>query len=181
MHADRSNRIMLTLFGLLLLAAGAAAMAASTGAFGASFSRQTLLANRVGAYFGSHGGWLWPAIAGGCLLLGLACLRWMLALLASTDRAGDIIIGRSTHEGTTILRPAALVDALTSEVSAYHGVGAAKGRVIGDGRDPEVVLTVITTRAADLQALHHRIEAEAFAHARQAAGNPSLPIQLDLA
>jgi hypothetical protein len=181
MHADRTNRAMLALFGLLVLAVGAAAMAASTGVFGASFSRHTLLANRVSAYFGSHGGWLWPAIAVGCLLVGIACLRWMLALLASNDRAGDIIIGSSTDEGTTILRPAALVDALTSEVSAYHGVDSAKGRVIGDGRDPEVVLTVITTPAVDLQALHHRIEAEAFAHTRQAAGNPALPIQLDLA
>ena len=181
MHADRTNRLMLTLFGLLVLAAGAAAMAASTGVFGASFSRQTLLANRVSAYFGNHGGWLWPAIAGGCALIALACLRWMLALLASTDRAGDIIIGGSTDEGTTILRPAALVDALTSEVSAYHGVDSAKGRVIGDGGDPEVVLTVITAPAADLRTLHHRIEAEAFAHTRKAAGNPSLPIQLDLA
>jgi hypothetical protein len=105
----------------------------------------------------------------------------MLALLASTDRAGDIIIGSSTDEGTTILRPAALIDALTDEVGAYHGVDSAKGRVIGDGRDPEVVLTVSTAPAADLQALHHRIEDEAFAHARQATGNPSMPIQLDLA
>jgi hypothetical protein len=105
----------------------------------------------------------------------------MLALLASTDRAGDIIIGSSTDEGTTILRPAALIDALTSEVSTYHGVDSAKGRVIGDGRDPEVVLTVTTAHAADLQALHHRIEAEAFTHARQAVGAPSLPIQLELA
>jgi hypothetical protein len=105
----------------------------------------------------------------------------MLALLASTDRAGDIIVGSGTDKGTTILRPAALIDALTGEVSAYHGVDSAKGRVIGDGRDPEVVLTVTTAPAADLQALHHRIEDEALAHARQAAGNPSLPIQLDLA
>lgn len=181
MHADRINRVMLILFGLLVLVAGGAAMAASTGVFGTTFSRQTPLPNQVSAYFGNHGGWLWPAIAVGCLLIALACLRWMLALFASTDRAGDIIIGGSTDEGTTILRPAALIDAVTSEVSGYHGVDSAKGRVIGDGRDPEVVLTVITAPAADLQALYHRIEAEAFAHARLAAGNPSLPIQLDLA
>lgn len=181
MHADRINRIMLTLFGLLVLAAGGAAMAASTGVFGTSFAHQAPLANRVGTYFGRHGGWLWPAIAVGCLLIGLACLRWVLALLASNDRAGDIVIGASTDVGTTLLRPTALVDALTSEVSAYHGVDSAKGRVIGDGRDPEVVLTVITAQAADLQALHHRIETEAFAHARRAVGKPSMPIQLDLA
>jgi len=180
MHADRSNRVLLTLFGLLVLAAGAAAMAASTGVFGASLARQALVANRVGTYFGSHGGWLWPVIAGGCLIVGLACLRWMLALLASTDRAGDIIIGASTDEGTTVLRPAALVKALTSEVSGYHGVDAAKGRIIGDGRDPEVVLTVVASPTSDLQALHHRIADEACAHARQASGHPSLPIQLDL-
>ena len=181
MHADRTNRLMLTLFGVLVLAAGGGGMAASTGVFGAAFSRHYLFDNRASSYIGHHGGWLWPAVAGSCVLIALACMRWMLALLASTDRAGDIIIGGSTDEGTTILRPAALVDALTSEVSAYHGVDSAKGRVIGDGRDPEVVLTVITAPAADLRALHHRIEAEAFAHARHAAGNPSMPIQLVLA
>jgi hypothetical protein len=181
MHADRTNRVMLTLSGLILIALGGAAMAASTGVFGASFSQEDLFANRASAYFGHHGGWLWPAIAVAGLLIALACLRWMLALLASNDRAGDVIIGRSTDEGTTVLRPEALVDALTSEVSAYHGVDSAKGRVIGDGRDPAVVLTVITSPAADLLVLHHRIEAEAFAHARQTMGDPSLPIQLDLA
>ena len=181
MHADRTNRVMLTLFGLLLIVAGGSAMAASTGVFGSSHSHDTLLVNRVSLYFSHHGGWLWPAIAVGCLLLGLVCLRWLLALLASTDRAGDITIGPSTDEGTTILRPVALVDALTSEISAYRGVDSARGRVIGDSREPEVILTVTTTVTADLQALHHRIETEALAHARQATGNPALPVQLDLA
>lgn len=181
MHADRTNRFMLALAGLLLIAAGGAAMAASTGVFGASFARRTLTANRVSAYFAQHGGWLWPAVAVACLLAGLACLRWVLALLASTDRAGDITIGRGTDEGTTILRPAALIDALTAEVGAYHGVDSARGRVIGDARDPELVLTVITAPAADLQALHQRIEDEALTRARKALGNPALPVRLELA
>ena len=181
MHADRTNRFMLILLGLVLVAAGGAAMAASTGVFGSSHSRDTLLVNRVSEYFSHHGGWLWPAIAVGFLLVGLVCLRWLLALLASTDRAGDITIGPSTDEGTTILRPAALIDALTSEISAYRGVDSARGRVIGNSRDPEVVLTVTAAAAADLQALHRRIEDEALVHARQATGRPSLPVQLDLA
>ena len=180
MHADRTNRVALTLLGLILIAGGGTAMAASTGVFGASHARDTLLVNRVSIYFSHHGGWLWPAIAVGCLLIGLVCLRWLLALLASTDRAGDIIIGSGTDEGATVLRPAALVDALTSEISAYRGVDGARGRVIGNGRNPEVVLTVVTAHAADLRALHHRIESEAFTHARQATGDPALPIQLDL-
>jgi hypothetical protein len=180
MHADRTNRILLALFGLLVLAAGAASLAASTGAFGAAFSRRTLFDNPVGDYFSHHGGWLWPAIAGGCLLLALACLRWILALLASTDRVRDITIPGSTHQGTTVMHPAALTDALTREISTYHGVDAAKGRVIGDGRDPHIVLAVTPAPSADLHALHRRIEAEALTHARRALGQPALPVRLDL-
>jgi hypothetical protein len=180
MHADRTNRLLLAMAGLLVLAAGGAGMAASSGVFGAGFARRTLLDNRVSGYFSHHGGWLWPAIAGACLLLALACLRWILALLVSTDRAGDITIPGSADQGTTIVQPAALTDALTREISAYRGVDAAKGRVIGDDRSPEIVLTVSATPSADLHALHRRIEAEALAHARQALGKPSLPIQLDL-
>ncbi len=180
MHADRTNRLMVALFGLLVLAAGAGGIAASTGVFGAAFSRHHLFDNRASSYIGHHGGWLWPAVAGACLLLALACLRWALALLASTDRAGDITIPGGTDQGTTILQPAAITDALTREVSAYHGVDTAKSRIIGDGRDPEIVLIVTSLPSADLHALHRRIEAEALAHARQALGMPSLPIQLDL-
>jgi hypothetical protein len=180
MHADRTNRVALTLFGLLILAAGGAGMAASTGVFGAGLSRRTMLANPASRYIGHHGGWLWPTIAAACLLLALVCLRWILALLTSTDRTGDLPIPVSTGEGTTILQPAALTDALIREIVAYHGVDAAKGRLIGDGHQPQIVVTVTPEPAADLHALHQRIEAEALAHARQALGQPSLPIQLDL-
>jgi len=180
MHADRTNRLVLALFGLLVLVAGAGGMSASIGVFGAAFSRQTLFDNRASGFIGHHGGWLWPAVAGACLLLALACLRWILVLLASTDRVGDITIPGDTDQGTTILQPAAITDALTREVSAYHGVDMAKGRVIGDGGDPEIVLIVTPSPSADLHALHRRIGAEALAHARRALGKPSLPIQLDL-
>ena len=181
MHADRTNRVALGLFGLLLLAAGGAGMAASTtGVFASAFAQRALLDNPAGRYVGQHGGWLWPAIAAGCLLLALLCLRWIWALLASTDRAGDLTIPGRTDEGTTILQPAALADALTREISAYHGVEAAQGRVIGEANDPQIVLTVTPVRDGDLPALHRRIETEALAHARQALGKPSLPIQLHL-
>jgi hypothetical protein len=180
MHADRINRFALALAGLLVLVAGAAGMAASTGVFGTGFSRHTLFDNPAGRYIGHHGGWLWPAVAGACLLLALACLRWVLALLASTDRAGDITIPGDTGQGTTIVQPAAITDALTREISAYRGVDTAKGRVVGDSRNPAIVLTVTPSPSADLHVLHRRIETDALTHARQALGQPALPIQVDL-
>ena len=180
MHADRTNRVALTLFGLLVLIAGAAGMTASTGVFGTDFSKRTLFANRVSIYIGHHGTWVWAAAAGVCLLITLAALRWIVALLISTDRASDIPIPVSAHEGTTLLQPAALTGALTREVEAYHGVDTARGRIIGDASAPEIVIAVTASQSADLHALHRRIETEALAHARQALSNPALPIQLDL-
>jgi hypothetical protein len=181
MHADRTNRALLTLFGLLILLIGAAGMAASVGGFGTAFSRRTLFDNRVSTYIGQHGTWVWAAAAFICLLIALAALRWMLALLVSTDRAGDITVpGSKDQGGTTKLRPAALTGALAGEIGTYHGVDTAKGRMIGDASNPQIVLSVTATQTADLSALHHRVQTEALAHARQALDNPGLPIQLDL-
>ena len=111
----------------------------------------------------------------------LAALRWIVALLISTDRAGDIPVPVATREGTTILRPAALTGALTKEISTYRGVKDVHGRIIGESAAPEIVIAVTASQTTDLHALHQRIETEALAHARQALGQPDLPIQLDLA
>lgn len=180
MHADRTNRTVLTVFGLLVLLAGAAGMAASVGAFGTAFSRRTLFSNHVSAYIGQHGTWVWAAAAFICLLIALAALRWILALLVSTDRAGDLTVPGSRDQGTTKVQPTALTGALAGEITTYHGVDTAKGRVIGDETNPQIVLTITATPTADLPTLRHRLETEALPHARQALGNPALPIQLDL-
>jgi hypothetical protein len=180
MHADRTNRIALGLLGLLALLAGAAGMTASVGGWGAGFSHRAVFGNRVSSYVGAHGNWVWPAAAFVCLLLFLAALRWLLALLVSTDRAGDITLPGSKDHGITTLPPAALTGALAGEVESYYGVAAAKGRIIGDAKDPQIVLTVTATQNADLPRLHHRLETQALAHARQALGRADLPIQLDL-
>lgn len=180
MHADRTNRIALILFGLLVLLAGAAGITASTGVFGTAFSKRPLFANHVSTYVGQHGSWVWSAAAAVCLLIALLALRWIVALLISTDRAGDIPIPVSSHEGTTILQPTALTGALTREVGAYHGVDTARGRLIGDASAPEIVIAVTASQSADLHALHRRIETEALAHTRQALGKTDLPVHLHL-
>jgi hypothetical protein len=180
MHADRINRVALIVFGLLILIAGAGGLTASVGVFGNKFSHRTLFDNRVSTYIGHHS-WLWYVAAGVCLLIALLALRWILALLVSTDRAGDIPVPVTSREGTTILQPAALTGAVTREISTYHGVEAARGRIIGDPKAPEIVVAVTASQSTDLHALHQRIETEALTHARQALGQDDLAIQLDLA
>ena len=135
MHADRTNRVGLAVLGLLAVLTGAAGLSMSTGVFGSAYPGQTLLANQVGSYAGRNGAWLWPAAAGVCLLIALASLRWIIALLLSTDRARDITITRGARAGTTTMHPAALTGAVTREIETYHGVDSAKARVIGEPAD----------------------------------------------
>jgi hypothetical protein len=180
MHADRINRIALAVFGLLTLLTGAAGLTASTGGFGSAYAHRALFTNPVGAYVGRHGDWLWPAVAAACLLIAFLSLRWIVSLLLSTDRAGDITLTRDSRQGSTIMHPAALTGAVTREIESYHGVHAAKARVLGDPGDPTLVVTLSAYSSADLAALRHRVESDALRHARHALGKPDLPIQLDI-
>jgi hypothetical protein len=180
MHADRTNRIILLLLAVLLIAAGLAAGAASIGVLGTATRHSRLTANPAGNFIGTQGGWLWPVAAVAAAILVLLTLRWLLALLFSTDRSGDLLIHPGPPAGRTTLAPRALTEAIVEEIESYRGVNSARARVLGEPEDPELVVTAELDENADLPALRHRIETSALAHARSAVGNPSLPTQLDL-
>jgi hypothetical protein len=186
MHADRTNRVVLILLGVLLIAVGAAAGAASLGIYGHHLQHATLPDNLVGRYVGTHGTWLWPVTAVAVAVLVLLALRWLAALLFSTDRSGDLTIApASSHgpggggSGDTVLLARALTGAVLAEIEGYHGVSSARARLLGDPADPRLAVTALLTENADFAALRQRIESEAIAHARQALGT-SLPTRLDL-
>jgi hypothetical protein len=180
MHADRTNRAMLLLLAILLIAAGAAGGAASVGAFGTATLHGPLIHNRVDTYIGAHSVWFWPAAAGLGLIVVLLALRWLLVLLFSTDRSGDLTFPGDRSAGRTTLDAGALTEAVTQEIESYRGVHAARARLIGNPDDADLVVTVTLEETADLAALRQRIETGALTHARAAIGNPSMPIQLDL-
>ncbi|MGH3122544.1 MAG: alkaline shock response membrane anchor protein AmaP [Streptosporangiaceae bacterium] len=180
MHADRTNRTMLIVLAVLLLAVGLDAGAASIGVYGSTTQNSTLMDNPTGHYFGAHGIWLWPAAAAAALIIGLLALRWLIALLFSTDRSGDLLIHPGTSAGRTTLANGALTDAVVGEIEGYRGVDSARARLTGDPDDPELVVRAALEETADFTALRQRIETEALTHARQALGNMSLPTQLDL-
>jgi hypothetical protein len=180
MHADRTNRLAILVLAVLCIAAGAAGGAASVGAFGSATQHHALIANRVAAFVGTQGDWLWPAAAAAAAILVLLAMRWLLALLFSTDRSGDLAISAGGSAGRTTLAPGALTEAVVEEVESYRGVDSARGRILGDPTDPELVVIATLEETADFAALRRRIETGALTHARSAVGNPALPIQLDL-
>ena len=180
MHADRTNRISLLLLALLLIAAGLDAGAASLGLYGRFTEHSRLLANPTGRFFGAQGAWLWLVAAFAALVIVVLALRWLAALLFSTDRTGDLPIAPDGRPGRTILAAGALTGAVAREIESYRGVDNARARLIGDPGRPQLVVTATLEETADLAALRQRIETEALSHARAALDNPALPVQLDL-
>jgi hypothetical protein len=180
MHADRTNRITLSLLALLLIAAGLGAGAASLGLCGRAIQHSRLMANPTGRFFGAQGAWLWPVLAAAALIVVILALRWLAALLFSTDRSADLPILREGRPGRTILAAGALTDAVAGEVGSYRGVDTARARLIGDPGRPQLVVTAALEETADLGALRQRIETEALTHARTALDSPALAVQLDL-
>ncbi|MCW2528444.1 MAG: hypothetical protein JWM76_3304 [Pseudonocardiales bacterium] len=181
MHADRTNRSMLVLLAVLLIAAGGLGAATSFGAFGKRLEHRHLSQNRVWTFFGQHGDWLWPVAGLIAMIIVVLALRWLRTLLFSTDRSGDLRIASAKGSGKTTLHPGAVSDAVVAEIKSYRGVQFARARLIGDPEEPDLVVLVTLEDTADLVALRHRIETGALTHARQALDNPDLPIQLDLA
>jgi hypothetical protein len=180
MHADRTNRIALLLLALLLIAAGLDAGAASLGLYGRGTQHGRLMANPTGRFFGAQGAWLWPVLAAAALIVMMLALRWLAALLFSTDRSGDLPIAPHGRPGRTVLAAGALTDAVAGEIESYRGVDTARARLIGDSGRPRLVVTATLEQTADLAALRQRIETEALTHARTALDDPALAVQLDL-
>ena len=180
MHADKTNRSMLLLFGLLLVAAGVAGLLTNRGVLGKASARKALFDNAVSRYIGDNGSWLWPVFAVVCAIIALLCLRWIVTLLTSTDRAGDMTMPGDKSAGRTTVKGSALTTALVTELQTYRGVDSAKARLIGDDNIPDLVVHVTAMHAVDLGALRTRIETEALAHARRALDRPDLRIRLDL-
>ncbi len=180
MHADRTNRVILIILAVLLITIGAGAGAASIGTYPSGTMHSTLNDNPVWTFFGAQGDWLWPVIAAAAAILVLLALRWLLILLFSTDRLGDLPIASAGSAGHTTLAARALTDATATEIESYQGVHSASARLIGEHARPRLVVAVDLEADADAGALRHRIETGALTNARTAVGDPALPAQLDL-
>src|SRR5204863_9512817 len=87
MHTDRTNRLALTVFALIVFLAGGFGLTASTGGFGAAYAHRALLANRFGTYIRTHGDGLWPAAAAACPLIALIPPPWIAARTPAIDLA----------------------------------------------------------------------------------------------
>ena len=188
MYADRTNRLVIGLVGLIAVAVGVGGLLAAGGVFGHTFQHRRLIDNGFSRYVGDHGVWLWPVIAAVALVLVLLSIVWLFRLLFSTDRARSITIDapsrdqqdEATPAGRTTMTATAVPQAVTAEIDTYHGVTNTKARMLGEPSDPTLAIEVTAGRRTDLAALIERVEREAIAHVRTALEKPELPVRLDI-
>lgn len=180
MHADRTNRTVLVVLGLILLALGVSGLLLSAGTFDHDLAHRNLLDNPIGHFFSAQGIWLWPTTALGALILAMLCLWWLFTVVFSTARLGDITVRGDRSAGRTTVTANAISDAVSNEIEAYRGVHTVRVHAEGGPANPRLAVTVNTDHDADLPAVRRRVEANALQHARQALDNPDLPIRLDI-
>jgi hypothetical protein len=180
MYADRTNRALLTILGVVLAAAGTGGILAGTDVLGHHLADRYLTDNPIARYLGDNSVWFWPVAALVGVLAALLALRWLIAVLTPAPRAGDITVVGDRSGGTTAVDAGALTDAVTAEINSYRGIDASHARMYGSPGDPRLVIAVRTGGDADIAAVRQHIEDDALAHVRRALDRPDLPITLDI-
>lgn len=176
--ADRLNRVLVALLGLLLLAGGVLALVRSFGGLGARLADDRLL-TEAQTRFAERNAWFWLAVAAGAVVVALLALRWLLAQLRS-DRIDTMDLEPDPRKGATTLHPSAVTTAVCQEVESYRGVRNARARLLHDERHPDLVLSVELDDRADIAATRTRIETHALAQVRAVLGVSELPTRLTL-
>ncbi len=136
-RADRVNRAVLTVIGLLLLAGGAVGLAYSLGAFGEDRARRHLLSDQVHRFIRHNQTWFWIAVIVGCLILAALAVRWLLFQAKPQPTVGDFSYPLAEGEGKTSVSARAVVDAVVADLSGEPGVRKAGARL--RQQDPLVI------------------------------------------
>ncbi|GII76307.1 hypothetical protein Sru01_12890 [Sphaerisporangium rufum] len=172
-RTGRANRVWLAVLGLILLAAGAVALARGLGLcppLGPRYER--VLSARLGAWVAAHG-WFWPALAAAAVLVELLALRWLL-LQARTDAIRRITLPWTAGHGTARLSARAAADAVSDDVEAALPAGRARAVLGGTPAAPRVAVGVVLPDDADPAAARHGVH-RALARLRYALEDDRVP------
>jgi hypothetical protein len=173
-RADRLNRVVLTILGLLLLAAGVTGLLVGLGVFGADAATNRVLAPDVEPWVERNADWFWPAVALVAVLLALLALRWVVQQLR-TDRVGDLDLTVERDRGETRVDAGAVTDALVASVEELPGVDSASSRLLSRHGSRTLLLQVRLADRADARAVRSALAAGPLTELRQVLGTDTAP------
>jgi hypothetical protein len=173
-RADRLNRALLTLLGLLLSAAGVSGLLLGSGALGERYVRGRLLSPDFVDFVEDEAPWLWPLLALLALLLALLALRYLLLQLR-TDRVDAVDLTERRNRGETRVDAAAVTDALVDAVEACSGVESASARLIRVRRREQLLLYVRLADRADVGRARRELGEGPLTDLRRVLGEAACP------
>lgn len=178
-RADRLNRVLLTLLGLLLLAAGVTGLVLGSGVLDEGFADRRVLADDTVGFVEDNAGWIWPLVALAAVLLALLALRWLVQQLR-TDRVDDLDLTEYRNHGEVHVNSAALTDAVVDAVEQCPGVDNASARLIRVRGSEQLLVHVRLADRTDLAAARRALADGPLTDLQQVLGDLAPPVRVEL-
>jgi hypothetical protein len=123
--------------------------------------------------------WVYYVVAAAAIVVGLLCLRWLLAQVAVKPRSRVWQLEHDTSRGHTEVSTGVAVGPFTEEVTAYPGVRSVRAALTGTHRDPALIMTINATTDADLTEIRGRLASEGLPRLRQSLELGVLPVSVE--
>ncbi|MEV0707357.1 alkaline shock response membrane anchor protein AmaP [Nocardia aurea] len=169
------NRTLLGTVGALLLGGGVALLVAHYGRLPGVDADSTLVPGSA-----APPTWVFWTVLVGAVVLGLLCLRWLLAQVSRMPRARIWETEGAEHPGATILESTIAAAPVATDIESYDGVDSASAWLAGTRTAPELHLVVTAEPSADITALRHRILDHAVARLRAALEVEVVAVTMEL-
>lgn len=167
------NRVLLGLLGLVLLAAGAFAIATNTGVL-------TVVAGEARLAPGTAlpPTWVLYVAAAAGVLVALAALRWLLSLFTPATSSTTWHV-EDDESGRTELPTSAATAPFADDVTACPGVHTARAALTGPMAAPRLALVVGIEQDASVGDIRQHISTFALPRLRQALDLDTLPATVE--
>jgi hypothetical protein len=175
-RVNATNRTVLVLIGLVLLAVGVGGLLLSLDLIGGGTGRRPVVPDLVAGFvIGTY--WLPWAAAAAALVVALLGLWWLLAQFR-VDWPTQLDLTGDRRDGTTTLAAGALTDAVEDDAASIRGVTGASASLRSQPTR-RLDLTVDLAAFADLGEVRRRLEQQTATRTRQVIDQPNLPIWIE--
>lgn len=169
----RLNRSLLATVGVLLVAGGAFVLLTGTGVLHVLPEDAALVTTTAAPL-----DWVPYVATAAAIVLGLLCLRWLVAQGLRRPRTGTWSLAAESAQGSTKLAADVATDPLVADIRGYEGVSGASASLTGGRVSPMLYVTVAADPDVDLGGLRRRIGEHAIARLRQALELDQLPARI---
>ncbi|CAN5668918.1 hypothetical protein BH20ACT1_BH20ACT1_12470 [soil metagenome] len=176
---DSSNRLVVTVIGLILVGVGGYGLARGVGAFGPGPAVEPLVDRGLRSSLSEQAGWVGGAATFVAVLVAWVGWRWLRLQLAPSSTLARLTVGDG-QGGRTSVDGRALSDAIARDLEASLHVAAARARLVGENGIPGLELAAEMGAGADPQAVRTHVADHVLPRARTALGRDDLTAHVRL-